>query len=73
MFSFAKAGQLKPLDNVLDMSLMSNDYAPDWVKLGQYNGKTYSIFIKTALLDWSGTTPRRSRPRGPRCPRPGLT
>ena len=22
---------------------------PDWVKLGQYNGKTYGIFIKTAL------------------------
>ena len=49
MFDFAKGGQLKPLDNVLDMSAMSQQYAPDWVKLGQYNGKTYSIFIKTAL------------------------
>ena len=49
MFDFAKNGQLKPLDNVLDMSAMNQEYAPDWVKLGQYNGKTYSIFIKTAL------------------------
>ena len=49
MFDFAKNGQLKPLDNVLDMNAMRDEYAPDWVKLGQYNGKTYSIFIKTAL------------------------
>jgi alpha-glucoside transport system substrate-binding protein len=49
MFTFAKAGQLKPLDSVLDMSAMSSQLAPDWVKLGQYNGKTYSIFIKAAL------------------------
>ena len=49
MFDFAKNGQLKPLDNVLDMNTMNQEYAPDWVKLGQYNGKTYSIFIKTAL------------------------
>src|ERR1700738_3023703 len=49
MFDFAKNGQLKALDNVLDMSAMSQEYAPDWVKLGQYSGKTYSIFIKTAL------------------------
>jgi alpha-glucoside transport system substrate-binding protein len=49
MFDFAKAGQLKTLDGVLDNNVMTQDYSPDWVKLGQYNGKTYSIFIKTSL------------------------
>jgi alpha-glucoside transport system substrate-binding protein len=49
MFQFAKAGKLVSLDGVLDSSQMSAQYSPSWIKLGQYNGKTYSIFIKTAL------------------------
>jgi len=49
MFDFAKAGKLVQLDNVLDMSAMNDQYSSSWVKLGQYNGKTYSIFIKTSL------------------------
>ena len=53
---FAKSGKLKPLDNVLDMGQRQQQYASDWIKLGQVDdkgqigsGKTYSIFIKTAL------------------------
>ena len=49
MYDFAKAGKLVPLDDVLDMNSMNDQYSSSWVKLGQYNGKTYSIFIKTAL------------------------
>ena len=49
MYDFAKAGKLVPLDDVLDMNAMNDQYSSSWVKLGQYNGKTYSIFIKTAL------------------------
>jgi alpha-glucoside transport system substrate-binding protein len=49
MFQFAKDNKLVALDNVLDMSAMNSQYSSSWVKLGQYNGKTYSIFIKTSL------------------------
>ena len=64
MFDFAKAGQLKPLDNVLDMNTMGQQYAPDWVKLGQYNGKTYSIFIKTALKGLVWYDPKNFQAKG---------
>ena len=64
MFDFAKAGQLKPLDNVLDMNAMGQQYAPDWVKLGQYNGKTYSIFIKTALKGLVWYDPKNFQAKG---------
>jgi alpha-glucoside transport system substrate-binding protein len=49
MYDLAKQGKLISLDGVLDSSQMSSDYAPDWIKLGQYNGKTVGIFIKTSL------------------------
>ena len=49
MFQFAKAGKLVALDNILDNTAMKDQYPDSWLKLGQYNGKTYSIFIKTAL------------------------
>jgi alpha-glucoside transport system substrate-binding protein len=49
MFEFAKAGKLVAVDNILDLNQMKQDYSADWIKLGQYNGKTYSIFIKTAV------------------------
>jgi alpha-glucoside transport system substrate-binding protein len=49
MFQFAKTGKLVALDSILDMKAMNDQYPSSWVKLGQYSGKTYSIFIKTAL------------------------
>jgi alpha-glucoside transport system substrate-binding protein len=56
MAEFAKAGKLVPLDNVLDMGAMKDQYSEDWIKLGQVDangqvgsGKTVGIFIKTAL------------------------
>jgi len=49
MFQFAKAGKLVALDGILDQGQMSSQYPPSWIKLGQYNSKTYAIFIKTSL------------------------
>src|ERR1700737_2079434 len=49
MFQFAKAGKLVALDDILDKTAMADQYPASWIKLGQYSGKTYSIFIKTAL------------------------
>jgi alpha-glucoside transport system substrate-binding protein len=49
MAEFAKAGKLIDLTNVLDKSQMSSQYADDWLKLGQANGKQVGIFIKAAV------------------------
>ena len=49
MFQFAKTNKLIALDGVLDQGQMTSQYPPSWIKLGQYSGKTYAIFIKTSL------------------------
>jgi alpha-glucoside transport system substrate-binding protein len=49
MAEFAKAGRLVELSGVLDMAAMRQQYADDWLKLGQVDGKQVGIFIKTAV------------------------
>ena len=48
MQQLAKAGKLIPLDSVLDMNQLNDDYAPPWVDLGSVNGKLYGIFYKVS-------------------------
>src|SRR5215475_8280484 len=49
MAEYAAAGQLQPLDNVLDISAYQSDTAPALVNLGKTNGKVYGVFIKAAV------------------------
>jgi alpha-glucoside transport system substrate-binding protein len=49
MAEFARAGKLIDLGGVLDQAAMKQQYAEDWLKLGQVDGKQYGILIKTAL------------------------
>ena len=49
MNQFAKAGALKPLDDVLDMAKYKEETAPALVSLGQVDGKTVGVFIKAAV------------------------
>src|ERR1700682_5082002 len=49
MITFAKAGKLIALDNVVDQTAMKDQYGDSWQKLVQVNGKQYGIFIKAAL------------------------
>jgi alpha-glucoside transport system substrate-binding protein len=49
MYDLAKQGKVISLDGVLDTTQMTAEYSPDWIKLGQYNGKTVGIFVKTSL------------------------
>lgn len=49
MAGFARAGKLVDLANVLDMNSMRAQYAEDWMKLAQADGKQVGIFIKAAL------------------------
>ncbi|HOR00600.1 MAG TPA: extracellular solute-binding protein [Anaerolineae bacterium] len=49
MAQFARAGKLVDLAGVLDQAAMREQYAEDWLKLGQVDGKQVGIFIKSAL------------------------
>jgi alpha-glucoside transport system substrate-binding protein len=71
MAEFAKAGKLVPLDNILDMGAMRQQYSADWIKLGQVDaqgqvgsGKSYSIFIKTALKGLVWYDPKNFQSKG---------
>lgn len=48
MTELAKAGNLIPLSNFLDMTKINQDYAKGWVDLGSVNGKLYAIFVKAS-------------------------
>jgi alpha-glucoside transport system substrate-binding protein len=48
MAELAKAGKLLDLGGVLDVAAMRQQYAEDWLKLGQSDGKQVGIFIKSA-------------------------
>ena len=49
MAGFAKDGQLVPLDDIVDLAAMRQQYAPGWLDLARVDGKLYGIFIKAAL------------------------
>jgi len=48
MQQLAKEGKLVPLNSVLDMNQVNNDYAPPWIDLGSVNGKLYGILYKVS-------------------------
>jgi alpha-glucoside transport system substrate-binding protein len=48
MRQLAKDGKLVPLNSVLNMTQINDDYAPPWVDLGSVNGNLYGIFYKVA-------------------------
>ena len=49
MADFAKAGALKPLDDVLDIATYKADTSPALVALGTVDGKITGVFIKAAV------------------------
>ena len=49
MAEYAKAGALKPLDDVLDLPTYEADTAPALVELGKVDGQVYGVFIKAAI------------------------
>jgi alpha-glucoside transport system substrate-binding protein len=49
MADYVKAGALKPLDDVLDISTYTSETSPGLVKLGQIDSKTYGVFIKASI------------------------
>jgi alpha-glucoside transport system substrate-binding protein len=76
MAEFAQKGKLVALDNILDTGTMQDQYSSDWIKLGKVNdkgeigsGKTYSIFIKTALKGLVWYDPKNFQSGGYQAPK----
>lgn len=65
MLQFAKAGALKPLDDVLDMATYRADTVPALVDLGTVDGKVVGVFMKLSVkgfiwyntANYDGTVP----------------
>ncbi len=49
LIDWAKAGAIKPLDDVLDIATYKADTAPALVELGTVDGKVSGVFIKAAV------------------------
>ncbi len=49
LVDLAKAGHLIPLDDVVDMDQLREDYASSWIDLATVDGKVYGVWFKGAL------------------------
>ncbi|MFN2521305.1 MAG: ABC transporter substrate-binding protein, partial [Candidatus Limnocylindria bacterium] len=64
MAQFAKAGKLIELGSVLDQTVMKDQYADDWLKLGSVDGKQYGIFIKSSVKGLIWYDPKQFSSKG---------
>ncbi len=69
MAEFARAGKLVDLDGVLDMAAMRDQYAEDWLRLGQVDGRQTGIFIKSAVKGLIWYDPKAFSQAGYQVPR----
>lgn len=49
LIGYANSGELVPLNDVLDMNLMSEQYDEGWTNLATVDGQLYGIFSKAAV------------------------
>ncbi len=45
---FAAAGALQPLDGVLDMEQLAQDYGQTWIDLATVDGQLYGVFVRAS-------------------------
>jgi alpha-glucoside transport system substrate-binding protein len=65
----ARAGYLTDLSDVLDLTRMREQYAEDWMRLSQVDGKQIGIFIRVALKGSIWYSPKQFRKQGYSPPR----
>lgn len=46
MAEFVEAGRLIPLNDVIDMNQLAQQYASSWIQMGSVNGRLYGIVIR---------------------------
>jgi alpha-glucoside transport system substrate-binding protein len=49
MREFARAGKLKPLDKIIGLSRMREDYSRTWIHLGSVEGMLFGLFVKATI------------------------
>jgi alpha-glucoside transport system substrate-binding protein len=64
MAEFARAGRIVPLDDVLDLPALREQYARSWIDLVAVDGKIYGIFMKAALKGLIWYNPRAFQAAG---------
>lgn len=69
MAEFARAGTLVPLDDILDLSAINEQYAESWIDLVTVDGKVYGVFVKAALKGLIWYNPKAFRSAGYEVPK----
>jgi alpha-glucoside transport system substrate-binding protein len=64
MHELAETNKLIPLDTILDMNRIKEDYARTWLGLGRYQGKLYAIFYKASSKGTIWYSPKNFRGQG---------
>ncbi len=64
MAELARAGRLVPLDDVLDLTAMHEQYAQSWIELATVDGRVYGVFVKAALKGLIWYNPRAFQAAG---------
>lgn len=69
MAEFARGGKLVPLDGVLDLAAMKEQYAQSWIDLATVDGKVYGVFVKAALKGLIWYSPKAFKAAGYEVPK----
>src|SRR5437016_3587763 len=69
LIKMAKAGQVIPLDDKLDMSQLNANYGADWINLGKVNGKLVNIYAWAALKGLVWYDPKAFQAKGYQVPK----
>ena len=67
--TFASQGKLTPLDGVLDMSALHQNYSQGWLDLGTYNGKLYQVYSWVSLKGLVWYNPKNFTAKGYQVPK----
>ncbi|HET7466353.1 MAG TPA: ABC transporter substrate-binding protein [Candidatus Dormibacteraeota bacterium] len=66
---FASQGKLTPLDGVLDMSALKQNYSQGWIDLGTYQGKLYQVYSWVSLKGLVWYNPKNFTAKGYQVPK----
>ena len=64
LIKMAKAGQVLPLEDKLDMSQLNANYGSDWINLGKVNGKLVTLYAWAALKGLVWYDPKAFQAKG---------
>jgi len=72
MKSLARAGELVPLDEVLERPALEAAYGDTWLDLGTVDGELYGIWYRAAVKSLVWYSPRSLSSGAMQCRKPGM-